>query len=301
MKDDTSSSTAYVIARSLMYLSRDPLIGGLIPPRAAEMSAGFVRTHSRVTHWLLGAMRPLSRPFIAILERLSIPGIQLHYVLRKRYLEDVARKFLEAGAGQMVVIGGGFDTLALRLHDAFPSAQFIEIDHPATQRIKRETAEARHTSGENLCFLPVDLARKTLEESLLACGAYRKDVQTLFLCEGVLMYLNPDDIARLLSFIRGHGHPRSRIAFTFMESENGRIRFQNGSAAVDLWLWLRGEIFTWGIPCDRLPDYLASNGFSASSIVTPGHLRARYLAPARLDHLPLAEGECICVARISPS
>ena len=299
MKEDTPSSTAYVIARSMVYLSRDRLIGNLIPPRAVEMSAGFVQAHSRLAYWLLSRMRPVSRLFIAVLERLSIPGIQLHYVVRKRYLEDVAREALKEGVGQMVVIGGGFDTLAFRLHEEFPSVQFIEIDHPATQRVKRQTVDAHHLPGENLRFLAVDLTRRTLEESLLTCDEYRQDEETLFICEGVLMYLLPEEIEKLFSFIRTHSSPRSRFAFTFMESENDRIRFRNASAAVGLWLCLRGEVFKWGVPRDRLPEYLASNGFTVERIATHDSLRTRYLKSAHLDHLPLAEGECICVARIA--
>jgi methyltransferase (TIGR00027 family) len=299
MKDDSPSSTAYVIARSIVYLSGDPLIGRLIPPRAVEMSAWFVQARSRWSYRLLSTMRPLCRPFITVLERLSVPGIQLHYVLRKRCLEDAARAALDEGARQMVVIGGGFDTLALRLHEEYPAVRFIEIDHPATQRVKRQAAEAHHLPNRNLRFLSVDLMRKTLEQSLLACDEYREDAETFFLCEGVLMYLRSEEIEKMFRFIRGHSGPRSHFAFTFMESCDGRIHFRNSSAAVDAWLRFRGEVFTWGIPRDHLPGYLTSNGLLADRIATTDTLRSRYLAPERLDHLPLAEGECICVASIA--
>ena len=77
MKSDSPSRTAYVIARSIVYVSGDPEVGGLIPARAVEISAEFVRAHSRLAFWLLTVLRPLSRLFISPLERLSVPGIQV--------------------------------------------------------------------------------------------------------------------------------------------------------------------------------------------------------------------------------
>ena len=66
MKDDASSSTAYVIARSTLYLGGDARFGHLLPTRAVEMSGWFVRAHSRSTYWLLTTMRSLSRPVVAM-------------------------------------------------------------------------------------------------------------------------------------------------------------------------------------------------------------------------------------------
>ena len=72
-------------------------------------------------------------------ERLTIPGILLHYALRKKCIAGVARSALINGATQIVIIGAGFDPLSFELHQEFPSAQFWEIDHPATQRHKVRT------------------------------------------------------------------------------------------------------------------------------------------------------------------
>ena len=54
-------------------------------------------------------------------------------MLRKRLIEEVVRASLTEGVEQVVIIGAGFDTLALRLCAGFPRTNFIEIDHPATQ------------------------------------------------------------------------------------------------------------------------------------------------------------------------
>lgn len=301
MKSDSPSRTAYVIARSIVYVSGDPEVGGLIPARAVEISAEFVRAHSRLAFWLLTVLRPLSRLFISPLERLSVPGIQLHYVLRKRFIEDEARKAVRNGAGQIVIVGGGFDTLAIRLHQEFPSVDFIEIDHPATQQIKRQTAEVCNRVGDNMHFLPADLSCTSLEEELLTYEHYSESEKSFFICEGVLMYLQPEEIETLFSFIRNHSGAHSSFVFTFMELDNDQICFRNSSALVEKWLSLRSEVFTWGIPRQEVRDFLASVGFDLVQIATDETLRARYIATANLEGLPLAQGECICVAEIKVS
>lgn len=301
MKEDKPSATAYLIARSTFFLSRDPLLGSLVPEHSAELSRRFVHTRSRFASLLDAAInsKPL-RPLAALLERATIPGIKLHYALRKRYLEEIAREALRDELRQVVVIGAGFDTLALRLRDAFSETKFFEVDHPATQRVKRRVVESQPSAKRNLQFISLDLAHENLEESLLASADYQPDADTLFVAEGLLMYLAPAEIDLILQFIRRHSGPKSRLAFTFMETQSGgRIGFRQSSRAVDAWLRLRGERFKWGSHRARIGEFLTTRGFAVREIITSETLRNKYLAAEHLKHLALADGECICVSELN--
>ena len=137
MKPDKPSVTARLIARSVVFMTHDPKLGHLVPLRAAEASVWFLKASSPHGDRLLRLIdRRWFRSLVTLAESLTIPVILLHYIVRKRYLEDVVRDSLGSGTDQVVVLGAGFDTLALRLHQEFPAAVFIEIDHPATQKIK---------------------------------------------------------------------------------------------------------------------------------------------------------------------
>jgi methyltransferase (TIGR00027 family) len=297
MKQNSPSATAYLIARSTFFLSRDPTLGGFVPARSAELSRQFVQARSGFSRWLDTVINSkIFRPLARALERATIPGIKLHYALRKRYLEEVARDALANGIRQVVVIGAGFDTLALRLHEAFPETEFFEIDHPATQRLKKRVVEDNRPPKTNLRFIALDLARANLEESLLSHKDYRPAASTLFIAEGLLMYLALEEVSRLFRFIN-LGGGRNRFAFTFMETQSdGRIGFRKSSRVVDLWLKLRGERFKWGINRARIDEFLAARGFKALEIASSETLRNRYLTAKPLKHLALADGECICVA-----
>lgn len=301
MKENRPSATAYLIARSTLFLSRDPLVGQLIPERSARLCEQFVHARPRMARWLDAAINSRAlRPLAKALEHATIPGIKLHYALRKRYLEEIAREALRDGLQQVVVIGAGFDTLALRLHEAFPETRFFEIDHPATQRVKKGVVEKDHSPNRNLQFISLDLAEGNLEETLLSCADYQRDADTLFIAEGLLMYLAPAEIDRLLQFIRSHSGRKSKFAFTFMETQSGgRIGFRKSSRAVDVWLRLRGESFKWGSPRTLIRDFLAARSFAAREIISSETLRNKYLTAQRLRRLTLADGECICVAEFN--
>jgi methyltransferase (TIGR00027 family) len=300
MKNDSPSATAYLIARSTFFLSRDPTLGRFVPKHSAELSEQFVQSRRRFSRWLDRIINSRSfRPLASALERATIPGIKLHYALRKRYLEEVARDALKSGIRQVVVIGAGFDTLALRLHEAFPETEFFEIDHPATQRVKKRAVETHHAPKRNLRFIALDLARTNLEESLLSQAEYSPDEETLFIAEGLLMYLAPEEVSRLFRLV-SRSSAASRLAFTFMETQGkGRIGFRKSSCAVDAWLRFRGENFKWGIERARINEFLAAHGFRVLEIASSETLRSRYLKGERFNNLPLADGECICVAEAS--
>lgn len=301
MKDNKPSATAYLIARSTLFLSRDPHLREFIPEAAARLCEQFVQARSRLARSLDAAINSrVLRPLAAAMEHATIPGLKLHYALRKRYLEEIARRALRDGLRQVVVIGAGFDTLALRLHEDYPETRFFEVDHPATQGVKKRVVEKHSPAIRNLQFISLDLAQGNLEDCLLSCRDYQANVDTLFVAEGLLMYLRPAEVDSLLRFVRSHSGPKSRFAFTFMElQQGGRIGFRESSRVVDAWLRLRRESFKWGSTRTDINDFLAARNYAAREIVSAETLRNKYLTTGHLRRLRLAEGECICVAEFN--
>ncbi len=294
----------------MVFLTRDPALAPLIPSETADtwrrlLQAASPKDLARADFF---GSRPWGRWLFYGGERFAIPGVMLHYVVRKRYLEDAARQALAGGVSQMIVLGAGLDTLALRLSREMPGVLFVECDHPATQAVKRRALVESGLSGTsgNLHLVELDLGRRTLEETLLAVPGFRPGADTLLIAEGLTMYLQDEAVDGLFAFLRRHAGPGSRFAFTFMEPQaNGKVDFPGSSPFVRPWLRLVGEPFTWGIRRQDLPGFLAERGFALEELATPDLFRERYLshpeAPAGLvrPSRRLAEGEYVCVARRS--
>lgn len=259
------------------------LLKEIAPVRAAFLERGLGRA------WFRGALRAL--------ERMMLPGLMLHHAVRKRFIEDETRRALGERARQVVVLGAGLDTLALRLHGEFPQVMFVELDHPATQSVKRRLFDAGELErGENLVLQPADFTRERADEVLTRCRGYDQEARTVLIMEGVLMYLDAKDVdAAFASVFRCCG-PGSRFIFTFMETgPDGRPGFRRRGGLSDLWLTLKREPFLWGLRPDGLPAFLTKRGFRLFECPVPAHLRRRYLSgiDRRVD---MAEGERIVLA-----
>jgi O-methyltransferase involved in polyketide biosynthesis len=282
MRQGRASTTAQLIALSAVVLGRDSRRAALLPPGAAQASE---RLLSAVAPAKLRAVRTRAfRGAVEAVERIMLPGIQEHYAVRKRYIETAVRGFLATGGRRVVVLGAGLDTLAVRLAPEYPAVEFLELDHPATQRYKRRAVDPL----PNLSFRPADFASPpTIPAGGPAC----------FVAEGLTMYLRPAAVAGLLRACVTAGGPGSVVVFTFIVAdERGRLRFR-GSRAVGAWLKAVGEPFTWGISVADLPDFVAPLGLRVRETAGTDTLRERYVRPLGID-TALAVGEVICVCEV---
>ncbi len=298
MRADRPSATAHLIARSLVFLSSEQPYAALIPPGAAELSIWCMEACSSHTVRLLRWMR--RRRFREMLwnsERAGLPGMMLHYAVRKLWLEDVTRTALADGYRQVVVLGAGFDTLAPRLAREFPEVRFFEVDHPGTQVVKERALLAHDGLPGNLSLVALDLTRESLGDGIRRAPEFSPAASTLFIAEGLLMYLVEAEVAQLFQCCRLHGGPTPRVAFTFMErASDGRVSFRGQKRLVDVWLRLRGEPFRWGLEQEAMPAFLKAQGFTCAAVATPDVLRARYLSGPEWEGIPLADGDHPCLA-----
>ena len=294
MREDRPSSTAALIAAATAFLARDARVADLVPAGAA---AWCERCLESLGGPRLGALRALSHPALRwaarLAERATIPGLPLHFMLRKRWIEEAVRAALGAGCAQVVVVGAGFDTLALRLAGEFRRAAFIEIDHPATQGRKRLAAGA---APGNIHFIAADLARLPLEDAL-AGGAYRPGAPSAFVIEGLLMYLTGAEVARVFAALAALQRGGGRVVFTVMEpAPDGRSAFHNATPLVTRLLARWSEPFESALARADAGAFLARHGLRLRDLADSETLRARYLAPSGREHLGLARGEIILVA-----
>jgi methyltransferase (TIGR00027 family) len=223
MKASRASHTARLIARSTIFTAQDFQRKRFVPEQSAKLCASLVEPHSAVGKRFATALQTssLARFLVAMSERQFLPGIQLHYALRKRFLEEQTRHAISCGIRRIIILGAGFDTLALRLHEEFPDTHFIEADHPATQATKLKVLATRHTPNSNLSFLALDLAAQSIAGQLLSHKFYKPGEDALFIAEGLLMYLERRTVNELFFFC---ARPQRRAQFVclFIYGTTGR-------------------------------------------------------------------------------
>jgi methyltransferase (TIGR00027 family) len=257
MKPAQASSTAKVIAASTILLESENRHAGIVAPDAAALCQLFLSGCMMDRLLAKSAGHPWIRRFWRALEGLTLPGIIDHYWRRKRWLEERCRAAIAEGCGRVVILGAGFDTLGIRLSREFVGVDLIEMDHPATQNAKlRALAIHGVTIPNNLGFTCLDLATEDPPTDLL------DDRFTLFILEGVLMYLPEHAVGRLFGFMQSLPRTRAKVLFSFMTKwPDGSSGFRPHSRLIHCWLAIRGEPFTWSIEPERIAGFLAEHGF----------------------------------------
>ena len=135
MQHEQASRTALLIAASLVLLHHDAIYSRLVSKTSADLCAYVLEKHSAQMRLFLKIVRqPWCRPIARLVECLTIPGILLHYALRKKCIRELVRSALANGIAQVVILGAGFDPRSSELQGEFPTARFWEIDRPATPR-----------------------------------------------------------------------------------------------------------------------------------------------------------------------
>ena len=89
MRQDRPSSTATLIAAATVFLDGDPRVRGLVPAGAATLCRRFISSSPMPTRAVIGALcHPALRWLARLAERSTVPGLMLHFMLRKRMIES---------------------------------------------------------------------------------------------------------------------------------------------------------------------------------------------------------------------
>jgi methyltransferase (TIGR00027 family) len=138
---------------------------------------------------------------------------------RSRIAEDALSEAVERGVRQVVVLGAGLDTFALRSPYRPLDVRIYEVDHPATQAWKLESLAAAHLALPPwLIFVPVDFERDDLGKSLAGAG-FHQNAPAFFSWLGVVPYLSEDAVGSTLDYMAPI--PNAEVVFDYMEPAQG--------------------------------------------------------------------------------
>ncbi len=121
-------------------------------------------------------------------ERPERRGLRLFIAMRSRFAEDSARRAIEKGMRQILVMGAGLDTFAYRL-EQIRALRVFELDYPATQAEKRRRlTDAQITEPAHVAYVAHDFEVGSMIEALKAAG-FDSAKRTFVIWLGVTPYL----------------------------------------------------------------------------------------------------------------
>ncbi len=179
---------------------------------------------------------------------------------------------------QVVNLGVGYDTRAYRFHDAMPNVKFFELDMKATIGRKKEIiAKIFGALPSYVVYIAINFDKQSLEDALLKAG-YDKTQKTLFIWEGVTMYLTKEAVDGTLKFIAEQSAPGSSVVFDYCLKSviEGDYSTYESGPVVKLFA-SQGEPFVYGIDPKKIRDFLKDRKLELISDIGPEEMEKMYL------------------------
>lgn len=286
MKEGTPSRTSLNIARIGVYYGRHPDFRDICPPGLADTNQRLldaVGLLPRSAHTVYDS--PAFDRLLAATDRHLAPGANTHFPLRKRFVED---QVLAAGVPQLLVVGAGLDSLAVRVAHA-TEMRCVEIDHPATGAVKARAIAASGLSHPRLEAVQADLSVVPLDQAL-AASSWDPTVPGVAVAEGLLMYLPDAAVRGLFDALHARMAPGSRFVFSWL------VMGPDGQPRMTGWIRrliaLGGEPIRWSIQPQALAEYVRARGWR---LLPEVDLRETYLAGTSLAEAGMTDWERLAV------
>jgi methyltransferase (TIGR00027 family) len=284
MANRKTSATAYLIADSISKLSQTSRWRNYIPATMKNLNTVFA-THIEDTlaKRFLGAL-PLWLS-IWIMDTFYIPGMTYHYLFRKLLIEEQLEKAVQVGIQQVIILGAGFDTLAIRDSSKYPTISFFEIDLPNTQNVKIDILnKVNYEVPKNCIFKAADLSNMPLQSVLSSIHGFSSEKPTFVIIEGVLMYLSEPEVKVLFTDLNNLIKSNLTIIFgavvTPDYSKNWRIKFIS-------WLLGRGQENTkWTCSSTDIPQFMTKLGYETQGWIPYKKLQSIYRKSGEVKYVP---------------
>jgi methyltransferase (TIGR00027 family) len=266
----TATVTAYLRAFARVELYGD------------DETGDWLAHHFLPPDWAASLHNPEARAFVKA--NVMQPGMYAYLTARTAHLDECFSRAVADGFQQVVILGAGFDTRAQRLLPPASGCRVFELDAPATQQHKRTCMEKIADLAPNgVRFAAVDLRETALEEALTEVGVLR-DTATLFLLEGLTMYLTCDVVTSILSRIQALAPAGSRVVLDYLledvlAGETGR----HGAAGLLEKAEGHGEPLRCGFSPPEIEARAQDLGYGVQRHLQPAELSAHYLKGLNTD------------------
>jgi len=189
------------------------------------------------------------------------PGVMGYLAVRERYIDDVLQEFLGKGLQQLVILGAGYDARAYRFGE-LKQVRVFEVDHPATQADKLARVQVIFGAlSAHVTYVAVDFNTQTLEQRLEESG-YDPTLKTLFIWQGVTMYLTAGAVDDTLYFVVRHAALGSAVVFDYIyRSVLDEVQKHGEVSNMRRYRFMTGERLTFGIEEGAVETFLKERGF----------------------------------------
>lgn len=221
------------------------------------------------------------------------PGGFEYVLARTAFFDHQLLSALEKGTKQLVILGAGFDTRAHRFAKQCSGCRIIELDIATTQNRKKKCLQqAGITIPKNLTFASINFNLESLPDVLRQAG-YDNELKTLFLWEGVSMYLGKAAVDATLQFVSACKNRESLLVFDYIATvPNSDVdKYYGVQTWRETWAKYRqAEPFKFTIDDTQVASYMNEMGLRIKAHLNEQEIEEHYLPRASHKNLEKVTG-----------
>ena len=214
----------------------------------------------------------------------NMPGANNAIRGRIRYIDDVVQNAAAEGFSQIVILGAGYDTRAYRIASLKGKIRVFEIDRQET--LARKIGILKNIFGtlpDHVAFVPHDLGQGPWWPALESTG-FSPSQKTLFLLEGLVMYLPRTEVEALLAGIAEQAGAGSAVLFDFISQAmangssdaKGEREIREGTIRI-------GEPLRSGFADGEVVPFLTGLGYSGIQVISSRAFAQMYFTGKKAD------------------
>lgn len=208
----------------------------------------------------------------------GVPGSYEYLTARTKFFDDLFLENARNNTPQIVLLGAGYDTRSIRFKQYLNDTKVFELDVPTTQNHKIEILKKNKIDiPTSLNFVSINFNKDDIVQTLEKAG-YDSLLGTLFIWEGVSMYVDNKAVDQTLSIVRSNTSSETVIAFDYLYDAviNGECDYY-GAKELAAQVKEKGEGFSFGILEGGIENFLSSRSFNVLEHYTPEEFEKKYL------------------------
>ncbi len=184
-------------------------------------------------------------------------GIYEYVIARTKYIDAVFKQALAEKFDQVLIFGAGFDTRSLRFQDLIRNTRVFELDVMVTQQAKIDQYQKRNLAvPPSLTFIAIDFDKESLSMKLNEAG-FCMNRRSLFILEGLVMYLQPESVDTTFRTIRDYAGIESWVVFDYIYASVLRGEgIYYGETGIAQTVSGAGEQWHFGIEKGQIEEFL---------------------------------------------
>ncbi|MBN1216983.1 MAG: SAM-dependent methyltransferase [Candidatus Lokiarchaeota archaeon] len=234
-----------------------------------------------------------------IIKKLFPKGIYEYVIVRTKIIDNIFSNALLNKFDQILLFGSGFDSRGICLVDKDSSTIIFELDVNTTISDKLKQYKKRKIDPGNVKYITIDFNSEKIEDKLKNAG-FQYNKKTLYILEGITMYLNYSAVIQDFKFITESAGKGSEIVFDYIyQSVLEEKNLYYGEQEIYRRVKKDGEGWTFGLKKGDINTFLLEKDLALIKHMDSNELEKIYFQDENCNIIAKINGtHCIVHAKI---